>query len=102
MGLKLEGAIFPRAFFRAAAAAAWFSASCLAARKAALLLVRGTIDGLERALLGRGLSLAAGGPAPFSVDFGSESDVDVVLGAKEGREPDIVEERWIPERDEAV
>ena len=53
--LKLEGGTL-RTGLRAAAAAA--SASCFAARRAALLFVRGRIAGAAM-LLGRGLGLAA-------------------------------------------
>ena len=56
MGLKLEGGTL-RTGLRAAAAAA-ASASCFAARRAALLFVRGRIFGAAM-LLGRGLGLAA-------------------------------------------
>jgi len=56
VGLKLEGRTL-RTGLRAAAAAA-ASASCFAARRAALLFVRGRIDGAAM-LLGRGLGLAA-------------------------------------------
>ena len=55
VGLKLEGGTL-RTGLRAAAAAA--SASCFAARRAALLFVRGRIFGAAM-LLGRGLGLAA-------------------------------------------
>lgn len=44
----------------AAAAAAAFSASCFAARSAALLFVRGAMLGGAAVLLGRGLGFAAG------------------------------------------
>ena len=54
LGLKLEGRTL-RTGLRAAAAA---SASCFAARRAALLFVRGRIVGAAM-LLGRGLGLAA-------------------------------------------
>lgn len=54
VGLKLEGGTL-RTGLRAAAAA---SASCFAARRAALLFVRGSIVGAAM-LLGRGLGLAA-------------------------------------------
>ena len=57
VGLKLEGGTL-RTGLRAAAAAAVASASCFAARRAALLLVRGKIFGAAM-LLGRGLGLAA-------------------------------------------
>ena len=56
VGLKLEGGTL-RTGLRAAAAAA-ASASCFAARRAALLFVRGRIFGAAM-LLGRGLRLAA-------------------------------------------
>jgi hypothetical protein len=55
VGLKLEGGTL-RTGLRAATAAA--SASCFAARRAALLFVRGRIFGAAM-LLGRGLGLAA-------------------------------------------
>lgn len=57
VGLKLEGGRALRIGLRAAAAAA-ASASCFAARRAALLFVRGRILGAAM-LLGRGLGLAA-------------------------------------------
>lgn len=80
-GLKLEGAIFERGFLRSAAAA--FSASCFANRKAALLFVRGVIDGLEQTLLGRGATLAVGASDVLSVVFGL--DTLVGLETREGR-----------------
>jgi hypothetical protein len=69
-GLKLEGAVFERAFLRSAAAAAAFSASCFANRKAALLFVRGAMDGLAQTLLGRGLGLMSGVSVVLSAVFG--------------------------------
>jgi len=67
-GLKLEGAVFERAFLRAAAAAAALSASCFANRKVALLFVRGAMDGLAQTLLGRGPGLTPGVPEAPAVD----------------------------------
>jgi len=59
MALKLEGAVDSRerAFFLTAAL---FSASCLAARSAALRFVRGAMDGAAM-LLGRGRGLGTTG-----------------------------------------
>ena len=65
VGLKLEGGTL-RTGLRAAAAAA--SASCFAARRAALLFVRGRIFGAAM-LLGRGLGLAAAAAVVVVVTF---------------------------------
>ena len=65
VGLKLEGGTL-RTGLRAAAAA---SASCFAARRAALLFVRGSIVGAAM-LLGRGLGLAAATAAEVVVVVG--------------------------------
>jgi len=62
MGLKLDGATLRRAFLLAEAAA--FSASSLAALRAALLLVLGAMEGAQT-LLGRGRDLTAGVTVPF-------------------------------------
>lgn len=78
-GLKLEGAVFVRAFLRSAAAAAAFSASCFASRKAALLFVRGAMDGLPQTLLGRDTALTTGVPDVLSAVF----DLDPLIGWKE-------------------
>ena len=59
MGLKLEGRPLGTGLRAAVAAAAAASASCFAARRAALLFVRGRILGAAM-LLGRGLALAVG------------------------------------------
>jgi len=76
VGLKLEGGTL-RTGLRAAAAA---SASCFAARRAALLFVRGRIFGAAM-LLGRGLGLAA---ATLVVAF-SEVTVEGLALALVGR-----------------
>lgn len=57
--MKLDGAALEGRgpFLAIAAAAAAFSASCLAARRAALRFVRGAIVGAPSALLGRGRGL---------------------------------------------
>jgi hypothetical protein len=62
----------------AAAAAAAFSASCFAARSAALLFVRGAILGGAPTLLGRGLGFAAG-VAEFEPSFGLLGELGTAL-----------------------
>jgi hypothetical protein len=81
IGLKLEGATFRRVILRVAAAAAAFSASCFAKRRAALLFVLGAMDGLAQTLLGRGLR--AGASDELSAVFGLEPLVG--FGAGKGR-----------------
>jgi len=70
IGLKLDGGIL-RTVLRAAAAA---SASCFAARRAALLFVLGVILGAEM-LLGRGLRLAVGATVVVVMIFSDDLEV---------------------------
>jgi hypothetical protein len=83
--LKLDGGGFePPAFLAAALAAACWSASCLAARKAALLFVLGVILGAAK-LLGRGFNFEAddgGRRKPVAVD--AISGFGVRLGRRSG------------------